>query len=198
MNQKTELVLSLHKQGWSLRNIANEVGLSLYTVRSIITTQSSSNLAGQPTAAPSPSLSGIMDVQLRRQEKSIVKRFNLMVDELVDNSDDCDWNTEEWDDFIHNAKRLKGDIEDLARSARVSYKELAIHNHTEQIISSMSQVYDEYESEDEEDEDVICFDLPESRQHALLSLKVEDFYDEYEGLEGTFSWETGDDEDEDY
>ena len=142
-------------------------------------------------------MSGIADVQLRRQEEAIVKRFNMLVDALADNSDEWEWESNEWDDFIHNVKRLKGDIEDLARSAKVSYKKLAIHNHTEQIISSMSQVYEEYENDDDEDDDTICFDLPESRRDALLSLKVDDFNDKYEGLEGTFSWVPGTEDDED-
>jgi lambda repressor-like predicted transcriptional regulator len=97
MNPKTEQVIALKNDGWSLRNIANEVGISVFTVRSILAKQA------QPTpdivdtavdAYPDESvpkaevknlLSGLLaehsNNQLRAAKKKYVDQFNRLIDE---------------------------------------------------------------------------------------------------------------------
>jgi len=172
MNPKTEQVMLLNKEGWSLRNIAQEVGVSVYTVWSII------NNATEPPVLETEGATLSDFSKIQKEQSTLTRRFNRMVNELVDNSDDCDWDIEEFNDFIHNAKRLKNDVVNVCKVMGKDHEDLAIYQHTDQIVASMEQVYDEHQSNDE---DTIILDLPEEIQASIEELEIDAFDDEFEG-----------------
>ncbi|AEI50670.1 helix-turn-helix domain-containing protein [Runella slithyformis] len=180
MNPKTQQVIALKNEGWSLRNIAQEVGVSTYTVREIIARTDA------PTV-PTSEATGIGSINPindnSRAKLSLTKRFNLLVAELVENSDDCTWLFEEWDDSIHKAKRILDDVLKVCEEEGIEPETLAIYQHTQQLIESMTQVY---EFDMENNEESIHFDLSEEIQDDLVDLEISSFEDEFEGKKGSF------------
>ncbi|MEI7584557.1 hypothetical protein [Runella sp.] len=191
MNPKTEQVIALKNDGWSLRNIANEVGISVFTVRSILAKQA------QPTpdivdtavdAYPDESvpkaevknlLSGLLaehsNNQLRAAKKKYVDQFNRLIDEWLDNSDGCTWNGHDLNMFNDSITRLKKDLFEFCEGLGISTEDLAIFQNAAEI----KLVFMEFLKI----EDDVTFDFDDELYGIIDSLKVEDFDDPHTGVD---------------
>lgn len=191
MNPKTEQVIALKNDGWSLRNIAKEVGISVFTVRSILAKQA------QPTpdivdtavdAYPDESvpkaevknlLSGLLaehsNNQLRAAKKKYVDQFNRMIDEWLDNSDGCTWDAHDLNMFNDSITRLKKDLFEFCEGLGISTEDLAIfHNAAE-----VKLVFMEFLKIKND----VTFDFDDELYGIIDSLKVEDFDDPRTGID---------------
>lgn len=203
MNSKTEQVVALKNDGWSLRNIAKELGLSVFTVRSILSKQPQPEPSLVDTTINSyPSdvipknevrslLSGILtkhsDEQTRSAKRQFVNRLNRLVKEWLDNSNDCEWSLEDLQDYRDSASRLKMDVINFCEILEMPFQGLAIYHNASEL--------KRYFIDCLRDESEVTFDLEEGFYDVVESLKVESFDDAHTGVD-LLAEEEDDDEDE--
>lgn len=191
MDAKTQQVVEMRNNGWSLRNIAKELGISVFSVRSILSKQPQiTPTSVDDTLMSYPSdmipkkevgnlLSGILakhsDEQTQKMKKQFVNRLNRLVKEWLDNSDDCEWSLDDLSDYKEAASHLKMDVIRFCEQLEIPFQELAIyHNASELRRAFMSFLRDESEMTFDFDDE--CYDLVES-------MKVEDFDDPHTGID---------------
>ena len=179
MNPKTEQVLALKNDGWSLRNIANEVGISVFTVRSILNNRPQSMPVFADSAINSyPSdaipknevkalLSGILTEQLQSDKKQFVNRLNRLVKELLDNSNHCTWSREDLQDYTKSVSRLKMDVIHFCEKLEMSFQDLAVYHNTSEIKRYFLDCLKE--------EAEVLFEFEESFTELVESLKIDSF-----------------------
>ena len=183
MNPKTEQVLALKNDGWSLRNIANEVGISVFTVRSILAKQAqpTPNIVDNavdeypdeyvPKAEVKNLLSGLLQEhsnnQLRSAKKKYVDQFNRLVDEWLDNSNGCTWDTHDLTIYTDSMTRLKKDLFEFCEGLGISPEDLAIFHNASEIKRYFLDCLKE--------EAEVLFEFEESFRELVESLKIDSF-----------------------
>lgn len=191
MNPKSQQVIDLKNDGWSLRNIANEVGISVFTVRSILSSQvqpipnpvdkaidayPNDNV---PKAEVKNLLSGLLaehsNTLLRSAKKKLVDQFNRLVDDWLDNADDCTWDEDDLNMYNDSMTRLKKDLFDLCEGLEISPESLAIFHNATQI----KRVFKGALKRETE----INFEFDDSIYEIIEGLKVEDFDDPHTGVD---------------
>lgn len=192
MNAKTEQVIALKNDGWSLRNIAKEVGISVFTVRSILAKQAqSAPISIVDTAVDSyphesipknevkSLLSGLLvehsNLQLRLAKRQLVDQFNSLVDEWLDNADDCTWSYDDLKMYVNSVTRIKKDVFDFCEHLGIEAQNLAIFHNASEIKRSFM--------EDLKEKSDVTFDFDDDFYETIESLKVEDFDDPHTGID---------------
>lgn len=192
MNAKTEKVIALKNDGWSLRNIAKEVGISVFTVRSILAKQAQSapsNLVDTavdsyphdsiPKTEVKNLLSGLLvehsNLQLRLAKRQLVDQFNRLVDEWLDNSDDCTWDYDDLQMYADSVTRIKKDVFDFCEHLGIEAQNLAIFRNASEIKRSFM--------EDLKEKSDVTFDFDDDVYEMVESLKIEDFDDPHTGID---------------
>lgn len=110
----------------------------------------------------------------RAREEKFIKRYNRLIQQLLDHCDDVRWTGDEVDDFLQLAETVKANVQQYCDANAIDERRLLIYTGVSFIIDEVSEMQDDQTSGFFASSSV-DFDFSEGYQDKLKALMVERF-----------------------
>lgn len=110
----------------------------------------------------------------RAQQEKLVNRYNRLVQELLDNSDDCRWTGDEVDEYLERLQTLKAKVVNFCNANQIDERRLLLFQGIEFLIKDVEEEQEEQTS-GLFSSSAVCFDYSDDTQAKISAYIVQNF-----------------------